>query len=445
MILPTLIFLAIAIIFHELGHFLACKLLGIRVEVFSFGFPPKLISKKIGNTEYAISAIPLGGYVKIAGQDPTEELTGAADEFVSHPLWHRSLVVIAGPVFNILIALILTYILLVVGTSVSTFSNTIGIVNPNSIAAQAGLASGDKIIAIDGKEIKYWHELDALYQTKSENKEQNLKIIINRTGQKLDLMLPSFGLKTAAGDLETDYGLRPYVPNPYVEVEMVAPNSVAYRAGLRQGDKILSISNLDSATTFYSIIEGIHNSKDKLIILTIQRNNELFPIPVRPEYATPESKYATIGFIPKQPVQYIVRHSPIESIGITFLSTGRIIYLSGATLLDVFTGKIPLRKAFGGPQAIAIVAGQQAKLGITQYLFMVALLSLQLGIFNLIPFPVLDGGHLFLYTIEKIRKKPFSVKTLENIARVGVAVLATLMIYFIVNDLIMSGTLSKFF
>jgi regulator of sigma E protease len=164
MILPTLIFLAIAIIFHELGHFLACKLLGIRVEVFSFGFPPKLIGKKWGETEYAISAIPLGGYVKIAGQDPTEEITGAPDEFVSHPLWHRSIVVIAGPLFNVLVALVIIYILLVAGTEMSDFSNIVGPVAPKSIAAKAEILPGDKIIDIDGKEVKYWRDLYILYE-----------------------------------------------------------------------------------------------------------------------------------------------------------------------------------------------------------------------------------------------------------------------------------------
>ncbi|MDI6782631.1 MAG: RIP metalloprotease RseP [bacterium] len=446
MLLPTLIFLAIVIIFHELGHFLACKLLGIRVEVFSFGFPPKLISKKFGQTEYVISAIPLGGYVKIAGQDPTEH-TGAPEEFLSHPLWHRSLVVVAGPLFNILIALVLTYILLVVGTEMSTFSNKIGLVDSHSLAEQAGLRPGDKIIAIDGKEIKYWHELGALYEQKSEvrNQKSEVQITIDRAGNKLDLMLPLFNQKTAGFDLETDYGFRRYVPYSYVEVEMVTPNSIAYRAGLRQGDRILAISTIDGATTFHRIIEGIHNSRAQQIILTIQRQETIFPMPVIPEFATKDAKYATIGFIPQSPVKVVIRHSPIESIGLTFRTIGRFTYLSGTMLVEVFTGKIPFSKVFGGPQAIAIVVGQQAKLGLTPYLFMVAILSLQLGVINLIPFPVLDGGHLLFYAIEKIRKKPLSIKTLEYVTRFGVAVLITLMLYIIINDLMMSGTLSKYF
>ncbi|MCX7918467.1 MAG: RIP metalloprotease RseP [bacterium] len=451
MILPILIFFAIAIIFHELGHFLACKLFGIRVEVFSIGFPPKLVSKKIGNTEYAISLIPLGGYVKIAGQDPTQEITGAPDEFVSHPLWHRALVVVAGPVFNILVALILMYMLFIIGTEVNTFSNTIGIVTPNSLADRAGLKPGDKIIAIDGQKVKYWDDIYTLYGKTSEvvpaetGTKSEVRLTVDRAGDKLEFILPRLSIKTAQLDLETDYGLRPYVPEPYVEVELVAPNSIAYRAGLRQGDKILAISNLAGATTFHSIIDGIHHSPDTLLILTVQRNNNIFPIPVRPELATPDAKYATIGFIIKPPVTYKIKHSPVESIQLTFISALRIVSLTASTVADVFTGKMPLRKAFGGPQSIAIVAQQQANLGITQYLFLVALLSFQLGIINLFPFPVLDGGHLLLYTIEKIRKKPFSVKTLENISRFGVAVLVSLMLYFIINDLIMSGTLTKFF
>jgi regulator of sigma E protease len=261
---------------------------------------------------------------------------------------------------------------------------------------------------------------------------------------KLKIILPAFGEITSSVDLETDYGLRPYAPNPYVEVEIVAPNQNAYRAGLRQGDRILAISNISGATTFYGIIDGIHNSPDKEIILKVQRRQKILSLPVTPQFAAKDATFATIGFVPKQPITYVIRHSPIESIGITFESVWRLIYVTGLGLSEVISGNIQFTKAFGSLPSMAIIAQQRAHLGLGSYFDMVAVLSLTLGIINLVPFPVLDGGHLLYFALEKIRKKPLSIKTLEILTKFGVAVLVSFMIYLMVNDLISSGILSKF-
>jgi regulator of sigma E protease len=440
MILPTLIFLAIAIIFHELGHFLACKLLGIRVEVFSFGFPPKLIGKKWGETEYAISAIPLGGYVKIAGQDPTEELTGAPDEFVSHPLWHRSLVVIAGPLFNILVALLITFVVFVVGFQINIFPNIVGIVKPHSIAEQAGLQVGDKISEINKKEIKGWGELNNLYDTKTS--QINLTII--RQGVTSQIILPTIDEKTAKGELENDYGIYPYIPNSYVDVDMVYPNTIAYRAGLRQGDQILAINNIDGATTYWKIIEGIHNSGNQPITLKVRRGQQLLQLSATPEFAAKDAKYATIGFIIKAPTKEIIRFSPSESFKLAFVNLFNTVVVMGKGISYVFIGKLPFSSVFGSLPAMAIFAQQAAKNGLADYFQLVAALSISLGVINLVPFPVLDGGHLLYFAIEKIRRKPLSIKTLEILTKFGVAVLVSFMIYLMVNDLVSSGILAKF-
>ncbi|MFB3895354.1 MAG: RIP metalloprotease RseP [bacterium] len=438
--LPTLIFLAIAILFHELGHFLACKLLGIRVEVFSFGFPPKLIGKKWGETEYAISLIPLGGYVKIAGQDPTEEVSGAPDEFVSHPLWHRSLVVFAGPLFNIIVALLITYIVFVVGFHINIFPNTVGIVKPNSIAEQAGLQVGDKITEISGKKIKSWGELSNLYNAGTT--EKNLTIL--RQGVTSQIILPTFDEKTAYGELENDYGIYPYVPNQYVEVGMVYPNTIAYRAGLRQEDKILAITNISGATTYWNIIHGIRSSGNKPITMQVQRGDKILTLSATPELISKDAKYATIGFVIKAPAKELIQFSPIESIKVTFLSFIQTVYVMGKGIGDVMIGKLPFSSAFGGLPSMAIFAQQAAKSGLADYFLLVAALSISLGVINLVPFPVLDGGHLLYFLLEKIRKKPLSIKTLEVLTKFGVAVLVSFMIYLIVNDFVSSGLITRF-
>lgn len=429
-ILAFLLVLGTAVLFHELGHFIACKLLGVRVEVFSLGYPPKLIGFKKGETEYRISLIPLGGYVKITGQEPDAQLTGAPYEYGSRPPEQRMFIVFLGPLFNILVAFLIFFLLGTIGTKFSTFSNVIGEVEPE-LATITNLQPKDEIIAVDGKKVSNWFEfINELYGQSFPSKKT---ITYLRNGKEYTTQI-TIASNTA------ELGIYPFVPE--LEIEMIVPNRPAQRAGLKQGDKILAITNVDGATTFRKIIDTIHNSPGKELTLLVQRNDTTFTVNVVPELDS-ENNWGIIGFTPKLPVEVTMRYSPLKASLKAFETMIFITSQVSKYVYNVLLRKIPMSRAFGGIQAIAYVAGQQARRGWIYLLNLIGFISLQLGIINLLPIPILDGGHILVLGIEKIRGRPISAKKIEIATKIGFVILATLMAYIIVNDLVSSGTIAR--
>ncbi|RLB96250.1 MAG: RIP metalloprotease RseP [Deltaproteobacteria bacterium] len=345
-ILAFVIVLGVLIFVHELGHFLMAKILGVGVTRFSLGFGPKIVGKKIGMTDYMISAIPLGGYVKMIGEDPSSVLEESeiSLSFSHKSLLRRSLIVLAGPAFNFLLALVIFFGYFQI-SGLPLMKPEVGTVQKGMPAYEAGILAGDTIVAINGKPLKQWDEMAAL---------------INQSGG------------------------RP------VKIKCLRNRSIMY---FTVTPKLVSSRNLFGEKTSRYII-GITASG----AVTVEK--------VNPFEATAQS---------------ILRTWQISKL--TVLSIGKII---AGTLSP---------KTIGGPIMIAQMAGQQAKAGIVSLLFFIALLSINLGILNLLPIPVLDGGHLFFFLIEAISRRPLNLKVREVAQQVGMSILILLMIYVFYNDI----------
>ncbi len=334
--------LILMVIIHEFGHFIVAKILGVGVERFSIGFGPVLFKIKPKKTEYALSLILLGGYVKLKGESEEESLEDESDAFYAQPLWKRFLIVLAGPMFNIVSAVIFMIIAYHIG--VNALAPKIGKVLPNSEAQRIGLQRGDTIIAINNYEINTWRSMSKIIKS---HPNKPIVIRVNRNGKILTLKVIPQG-KTITDML----GYKRYV---------------GLLGVLPSGDEIV---------VRYGFAKSVELGIEKSIYIT---------------------KVTIVGI-----VRLIERAIPSSSIG--------------------------------GPIMIVDVAGKAAKAGLGAFLIFISIISINLGLLNLLPIPVLDGGHLLFYTIEAIKGKPVSKKTQENFQKIGIAILLALMIFAFFND-----------
>jgi regulator of sigma E protease len=339
-ILPFIFVLGLLIFFHELGHFLMAKLVGIRVERFSLGFPPRLFGKKVGDTDYCISAVPFGGYVKMSGMiDESMDkdgIKGEPWEFMSKPVWMRALVIAAGPIVNILLAaLIFAGSILSVGISEPT-GPVIGNVVENMPAKQAGLQEGDRIVEINSQSIESWMDM----------------------------------------------------------------------------------------------VRVIHNAPEQPLEVTWLRDGEKHTAEIVPQ----RDKIQDIGLIGIQPKTTSRNAGLFEAVGLGFKQSWDFTVMIFRSFGLLFSGEVELKEGLAGPVRIAQMAGDSAKGGMGSLLMFTALLSLNLGILNILPFPVLDGGHLVLLASEAVMRKPLSVKFRMVVQQIGMAILLALMVFVIVND-----------
>jgi regulator of sigma E protease len=346
-ILATVVVLGVLIFVHEFGHFLLAKLFGVRVDAFSLGFPPKLISKRVGETEYRLSVVPLGGYVKMLGENPNEEVPPEleARSFAYQAVWRRFLIVLAGPGFNLIFAaLALTFIFAVSG--IPYLTSSVEGVQPGSPAALSGLKKGDQILEVGGKPSKRWDDLTDLIQQAG---ERPVTLTIKRGESVFPVSLTP--KRTEVRDL---FGQK--VTRPLIGISN-SGTLVFQKVGL-----------------FTAITEGV-------------------------------------------------------------LRTYRLSRLTLESIYLLITRKIPMEN-LGGPITIANVAGQQAKLGLNYLINFMAFLSVNLALLNLLPIPVLDGGHLFFFMWEAIRRKPVSLKHREIAQAVGLVLVLTLMLFVVYQDLV---------
>jgi regulator of sigma E protease len=343
-IIAAVVGLGVLIVFHEFGHFLLAKLSGVGVLTFSVGFGPKLWVKKKGETEYALSAFPLGGYVKMVGEDPEEEVKAVDLErsFAHKSLLKRTAIVAAGPGFNLLLAVFLLMIVFLF-YGVPVLSNLIGAVEPESPAAQAGLQKGDRIVAVDGQAVTAWDDLSSKIK---QSAGRYLDLRVQRSGEELAMTVQprKREVKNIFGELKEDWMI-----------------GIGSQVSIEKGDPGLAISKAFVQTYEYS-------------------------------------KLTLIG------------------------------------LYKMITREVSPRN-LGGPILIAQMAGQQAQEGIGSFLAFLAVLSINLGVLNLLPVPVLDGGHLFFFAIEAIIGRPVSIKYREKAQQVGIFLLLLLMIFAFANDI----------
>jgi regulator of sigma E protease len=412
-----LIVIGILVFVHEFGHFVMAKRAGVRVEKFSLGMGPRLFGFKKGDTEYIVSALPLGGYVKMAGENPDEEPTGDAGEFQSKTVWQRMKIAATGPLTNILLAFIVMPVVFMVGTQIEGPAK-VGFVEKNSPAETAGFQAGDVIVRIDGRKIHDWSRALSLIAV---NPDTVVRVTVDRHGEERTLVLrPS-----VATELKIGYsGLVPDMP---VEVGNVLPGDPAEKAGIRAGDKIISA---DGKTVYQRIqfSDIIQAKKGAPLDVVIERKGERL---VKQMGAVEKNGRYLVGILWKQPEER--RLGFVDAVELGFEKTIENIDLTIITLKQLLSFSLSV-KTLGGPVMIAQMSGQAAAMGLSAFLYLLAVISISLGILNLLPIPVLDGGLILFLVIEAVRKKPLQRRTMEIAQSIGASVLITLIAVVSYND-----------
>jgi len=415
-----LIVIGVLVFVHELGHFIMAKRAGVRVEIFSLGMGPKIFGYKKGDTEYVLSWLPLGGYVKMAGENPDEEPTGAPDEFQSKTVWQRAKIAATGPLTNIVLAFIIMPLVFMVGTY-SEGPAKVGYVENGSPAERSGFMAGDVIEEINGRSISDWTKAITLIAV---NPDTDVKVTINRQGVKKMLVLRP---ETAT---ELKIGTSGLVPDMPAEIGKLRPGLPAEKAGFQVNDKILAV---DGRTIYHwnQFSTLVRESKGKTLALTIERGGQRMEIPVTPIM---DNGRNVIGV---EPVVRLVfkKFGFFESLRLGFNKTIESIDLTFITLKKLVTLDLSI-KTLGGPVMIAQMSGQAAAAGLSTFLSLLAMISISLGILNLLPIPVLDGGLILFLVIEAIRKKPLSRKVMETAQSIGEGLLITLIAVVSYNDVV---------
>jgi len=434
-IIYFVIAIGILILVHELGHFLLARRNDIRVEKFSIGFGPKIVSFKRGETEYKIAPIPLGGYVKMTGEDPGDaEAASDPRSFAQKSIWTRIKVVSAGPIMNILLAFLLMSVVFMLGrmepSYLSETPRLMG-VKKDSPAAREGLRRGDIIKAINGKEMSSW---DGVQKEIIISAGQTLNFEIDRDGLVIEKKIAVETLP----ELKVGFvGIEPlFFMGDEARIDQVMANGPAAKAGIKAGDRVLTIDNkpVEGWTEMAGII---HSSGGKDITLTVERGEERFEVRVKPNYNKTADKWV-IGIVkgirPSDVPMKERKYGFIEAIKNGFNECFKLIGLTFAVVKKLFTLQLSY-KSLGGPIQIAQASAAAASYGISEFLYFLAFLSLQLGILNLLPIPILDGGHILFCGIEAVIRRPVPEKVRSVAQYVGLVFLLTLFLFITINDI----------
>lgn len=415
-----LLVLGVLVFVHELGHFLMARRLGVRVLTFSLGFGPKLLKYRRGETEYAISAIPLGGYVKMAGESPDENLTGQSDEFMSKTKWERFLVYIMGPAMNLLLAIVVTTFVLYQGADVPAYESepaVIGSVSAGSPAERAGLQPGDRILQINDREISDWNAYSMAILPKA---GREVRIVALRDGRTLEFELtPVAQTKYEIGDI----GVTPLV---HPQIAAVTPGEPAANAGLQKGDVVLAVDGIRNVQND-ALVKHIRANDGRQITLTIRRGGQQRQVAV-----IPANKKIGIQLSPFE--LRTVEPGPLQAVVMSFQKNWDWTKMIFNALGGLFTRETSVKQLMG-PVGIAELSGGAAELGWLPLLNLMAMISLNLGLLNLMPIPVLDGGHIAIMALEGVARRDFSVRVKERLLLAGFVVLMALMVTVIYNDL----------
>lgn len=429
--------LGVLIFIHEFGHFLFARIFGVGVEKFSLGFGPKIWGVTKGITDYRISAIPLGGYVKMVGESPDSEVDPEDIHlsFTHKKLYQKALIVAAGPMFNLILALVIFWMLILINGRTS-LKPVIGEMEPGSPALSAGLAPGDEILSVGGVEIKTWDEMDKIVEASGGSE---LSLTYLRNGKELSASVrPS--LFPGKNELGEDVKLYSLGAMPIIRpvLDYVDENGPAWKAGIREGDRLVRADSkpVESWTSFTKLIG---DGKGARITIEVERNGKILEFslsPERKEIKTPIGekfeKYM-IGIMGSREIVHI-SFGPIESARESFTQIVWVCKLTAIGMVKFVAGSLP-EDNIGGPIRIAEMAGEQARAGLNYFVYFIAAVSANLAVINLFPVPVLDGGHLLFFAIEAVIRRPISRKIKEICLQIGMALLLSLMAYVIYKDI----------
>ena len=421
-IVAFLFVLGVLVFVHELGHFLAARRLGVRVLTFSLGFGPKLLKIKRGDTEYCVSAIPLGGYVKMAGENP-DDSTGRPEEFLSRTKWERFQILIMGPVMNILLAFVVMAVVIAQGAEVPVYQDQppiVGAVTAGSAAEAAGILPGDRILSVAGESVETWEDLFIAVGTRA---NRDVSLAFMRDGQtRLVTVRPVAQDRFEVGSIGV-------LPNSNPIVASVIAGEPAEKAGLKDGDIVLAV-NGERMATRSQLIQAISRNGGREIELTIKRGDQQLQV-----RATPEQRgdRGMLGVYVTEPTR-MVDPTALEAIQMSLEKNVEFSGLIFRTLGGLFVGETSPRQLMG-PVAIAQLSGESAESGCIALLTLMASISLNLGLLNLLPIPVLDGGHILIMAVEGIARRDFSMRVKEKMLLAGFVLLMMLMVTVIYNDL----------
>ena len=432
--LAFLVGLAALIFVHELGHFLAARRYGVIVEKFSIGFGKKIFGTTSGGTEFIVAAIPLGGYVKMKGEELDEE-TSEEGSFSAAPPQHRLLIAFAGPFFNILFALAIYIFIYMMG--VETLSPVVGTVKENSPALEAGLQTGDQIISINNKPIRFWDELQ---KTVYHSPGEELNFQVERLpGKIISLKITPITeeIKNLFGEIE-QVGLIGITPLANT-ITYIKGESAAERAGLQLDDRIIAVGNT-SIFGWSDLRPAAVDKPGKPLIFKIERHGTKMLVPLTPtpkkvkDRGGDELEIGEIG-IGMGGRMVLEQYDLFGSIVRAMKETWRMTSLIATSVQKMIFGSIPADQ-IGGPILIFQIYGEQAEQGFNEFIRLTALLSINLGLINLLPIPILDGGHILFFLIELVKGRPVSEKNRERAQQAGLLMLISLMVFAFYNDIL---------
>jgi regulator of sigma E protease len=427
-IIVVVVVLGVMILVHELGHFIAAKWFGVRVLTFSLGFGKRLVGFQSGGTDYRISALPFGGYVKMAGDDPSEARQGEPTEFLSRPRWQRLVIAVMGPAMNALMAIVLLSGLYRFHFPKPAYKEKlarVGDVELDSPAAKAGIQPGDLITNLGNLPNPTWEDVEMKVYTTA---EEAIPLQVSRDGQTVDLTLTP---RAEGADRVGYSGLYPYIP---ATIETVEPSMPAGQAGLKPGDQIVG---LDGRRLYCGpcLAFELQSGRGKSVDMTVLRDGKEFQMPIKPVYseAMGEKKWR-IGVAFRSDL--VVRTLPWGRAITAALNDS---LRNCAATFDVL-GKILTRRmstrSLSGPIGIAQLSGEAYRAGFSELLILVSFISMQLAIFNLLPIPILDGGVILLLVIEGLMRRDLSLELKERFLKVGLVFLLLLAVFVMYNDIV---------
>jgi len=422
--------LGFMILIHEFGHYAVAKWLGVRVEVFSIGFGKRLFGFRKGDTDYRVSAIPLGGYVKMSGENPMDERTGDPAEFLSHSRWHRFLIAIAGPAMNILLAIFLLTTVYMVHYEYPSYLDKPAViegVKHDSPAAQAGLQPGDRIVKVDGMENPTWEQLQPRVWL---SPNQPLTVTIQRGDQIFEKTIVPKAITSS------EVGSAGWYPQEPVVVGRLDADMPAAKAGMKEGDKIVAL-NGTPVRSIETMIERLQETKQEPVELTVLRGNQTLSFrmqPVLSKTEDPKEQRYRLGFLNKG--ENKVTTLPFaQALNLSLEQNKKYGLLILELAKKILQGKVSPR-AVSGPIGIAQDAGYAAQQkGWTPLMELTAGISLNLGIFNLLPIPILDGGVILFLLIEGLMRRDISLRIKERVYQTAFIFLVLFAVMVIYNDL----------
>jgi regulator of sigma E protease len=443
-----IVLVGVMVVVHELGHFIVAKLCGVRVEAFSFGFGPRLFGFKYGDTDYKVCLLPLGGFVKMTGENPgevamvsnpdsavppvNESPANDPGSFMNHPRWQRMLIGVAGPAFNFLLAFVIMVFYFAWINEVPNIKTTrIEWITPGSVADQAGLKPGDVITGFDNIANP---DYETFAERTGENEGKTVPVTILRNGNSVQTSLSLPAGQDAADYDMTKAGLFIQLEQGPIGIEQISPDSPAQQAGLQPGDSIAAVDG-HAFHTVLPLLDYMQVGQGKPITLTVDRNDATLP-PIVVHPYTQDSQWR-LGFMPKQPADIPMRNEPkglvwAVSASRDFCAENSLMIVG--VLKKLFTHQVSV-KQLSGPVGIAVAAGDAAQAKHWYPKFgLAAGISLNLGILNLLPFPILDGGLILLLLIESIMRRDISMMVKERIYQAAFVVLVAFFAFIMFND-----------